>query len=419
MKIQEKLLDIIKIKKSNSYYKLNNQLFDKIIDILVNSKSTYGAKNKITQDIQLLSQINEALPQLNNNTLYTKLHWILFDRHKFPTCQYCQQKFNNIDISVFGTYSKWCCRQHMNKDPIFKKIKADRLEQKYGKGFRCSLQIPSSRKKTKETWLKKYGCENPMQNERIKQKTKQTFIKKYGVDNNMKSEKGLQEYKNAMQKKYGVDYTWQLSSVIEKSQQTSYERYGVYITSQSQQAKDKQAETNLKKYGYKSALQNEQCHEKSIQASMKKYGTAWPIQCKQVQDKARIKYMYDNQNFDSSWELAFWIYCKDNNLDIKHDVKPIEYVDKNNVMHKYFPDFELNGQLIEIKGDDQFDENGKMINKSNHAKDYIAEAKYQCMLKNNVKILKGNDIKKYLDYIGQKYGKEYLRSFKKKINKDQ
>jgi len=40
-----------------------------------------------------------------------------------------------------------------------------------------------------------------------------------------------------------------------------------------------------------------------------------------------------------------------------------------------------------------------MIDKRDHKKDYIAEAKHQCMLKNNIKIMKGADVKKYLDYI--------------------
>ncbi len=37
-------------------------------------------------------------------------------------------------------------------------------------------------------------------------------------------------------------------------------------------------------------------------------------------------------------------------------------------------------------------------------------AKYQCMLKNNVKII--TDIKDILKYIQIKYGKDYLKSFK-------
>lgn len=55
-----------------------------------------------------------------------------------------------------------------------------------------------------------------------------------------------------------------------------------------------------------------------------------------------------------------------------------------------------------------------MVDRLNHDKDYVAEAKHQCMLKNNVTILKGRDVKQYLGYIDQKYGKSYLKQFKRK-----
>jgi len=68
-----------------------------------------------------------------------------------------------------------------------------------------------------------------------------------------------------------------------------------------------------------------------------------------------------------------------------------------------------------VKGDDQFDkETGKMIDKLDHAKNYIAEAKYECMVSHNVTILKSTEIKKYLDYVEHTYGKGYLNQFKRK-----
>lgn len=43
------------------------------------------------------------------------------------------------------------------------------------------------------------------------------------------------------------------------------------------------------------------------------------------------------------------------------------------------------------------------------SKDY---AKYECMIKNNVKIISDEEIKPILDYINEKYGKNYLKQFK-------
>lgn len=56
-----------------------------------------------------------------------------------------------------------------------------------------------------------------------------------------------------------------------------------------------------------------------------------------------------------------------------------------------------------------------MIDKLDSSKNYIAEAKYECMIANNVMIIKSDGIKKYIDYVEQTYGKRYLKQFKKKL----
>lgn len=62
-----------------------------------------------------------------------------------------------------------------------------------------------------------------------------------------------------------------------------------------------------------------------------------------------------------------------------------------NKEHYYFPDFKINDELIEIKGDHFFDKNGNFrcpfnILNENIQNEY--KAKYQCMLDNNIKILR-------------------------------
>lgn len=75
----------------------------------------------------------------------------------------------------------------------------------------------------------------------------------------------------------------------------------------------------------------------------------------------------------------------------------------------YFPDFLIEHQYYEIKGNQFFNEAGQLINPFNNTVD---TEKYQCMLDNNVKILKEEDIKPILKYITEKYGKDYLKQFK-------
>ena len=84
----------------------------------------------------------------------------------------------------------------------------------------------------------------------------------------------------------------------------------------------------------------------------------------------------------------------------------------NNEEHQYWPDFLVDGQLFELKGDQFLKEDGTWQNPYDHSLDALYEAKHQCAITNNVKILYYKDYKKYLDYIKQKYGKDYLRQFK-------
>jgi hypothetical protein len=79
--------------------------------------------------------------------------------------------------------------------------------------------------------------------------------------------------------------------------------------------------------------------------------------------------------------------------------------------HKYYPDFRIDGQLIEIKGSHFFenkDPNGKMVNPYDHSLDALYEAKHQCMIANNVHIIV--DCNEQIRYVSTKYGADFLPS---------
>lgn len=90
--------------------------------------------------------------------------------------------------------------------------------------------------------------------------------------------------------------------------------------------------------------------------------------------------------------------------------------------HRYFPDFMVEGEFIELKGDHFFDESGKMRNPFRDPRwtdqEYLDECrkyetKHQCMLVNGVKILRESQYAKYIKYAEDKYGEGFLRKFKK------
>jgi len=51
---------------------------------------------------------------------------------------------------------------------------------------------------------------------------------------------------------------------------------------------------------------------------------------------------------DSTWELAFVVWCIDHKKDIKRNTRYFMY-SYNTEVHKYFPDFVVDGKLVEIK----------------------------------------------------------------------
>lgn len=181
--------------------------------------------------------------------------------------------------------------------------------------------------------------------------------------------------------------------------------------------------TNLKLYG---------CRNYGIVRSREilkeKYNTPNPWQIPGVKDKVeqtciekygskfhfRNLYLFDNVTFDSKWELIYYIWLKDNNIQFTYhpDIK-LSFNYNNEIKH-YEPDFLVNQKLVEIKGKQFFldkDPNKRMICSYDRTKDDLYEAKHQCMIQNNVKII--TDITEYENYINEKYGLNYLIQFKK------
>lgn len=92
---------------------------------------------------------------------------------------------------------------------------------------------------------------------------------------------------------------------------------------------------------------------------------------------------------DSSWELAYVIYNLDNNIKIERNSKHFEYIFKGKKC-KYYPDFILEGNYIEIKG---------------YETERDIEKIRQFPLE--IKVLYGSDLKDILKYVKSKYGKNF------------
>jgi hypothetical protein len=65
-----------------------------------------------------------------------------------------------------------------------------------------------------------------------------------------------------------------------------------------------------------------------------------------------LKGYYNQIYYDSALELSFILWCEKNNINIqRYSKEPIEYIDENGDIRKYYPDFIINtNEIVEIKG---------------------------------------------------------------------
>lgn len=159
-----------------------------------------------------------------------------------------------------------------------------------------------------------------------------------------------------------------------------------------------------KRTGYLMPQANPATVECRIKNNLKKYGCISPQQVPEIRKRSRSKYYFNEKYFDSSWEIAYYIWLIDNKIDFEfHPNISFDYTTADGKVHKYFPDFKVGNELIEIKGDHLF---GK------HSMAMPIE-KVQCMIDNGIKILCYTEIEPILNYIFEKYGRNYIKQFKK------
>lgn len=98
----------------------------------------------------------------------------------------------------------------------------ERMMLKYG--VEHVSQLPTTREKTKQTNLDKYGVDNPFKD--IK-KVKEAMLSKYGVEHNSYREETKLQRKNTLTENYGCEYMSQSPVLKAKAKATMMERYGV------------------------------------------------------------------------------------------------------------------------------------------------------------------------------------------------
>lgn len=199
-------------------------------------------------------------------------------------------------------------------------------------------------------------------------------------------------------------------AIRKQTRETCFKKYGVENPFQSENIKNKIKETNLSKYGEEFPIRLVEFQEKSKETCLSKYGVDHVSKCYEINKRKKSKYFYNNIWFDSGWELAYYIYLSDNNINFEyHPNISFKYV-YNNKEHLYFPDFLVESELVDIKGNQFFTDNILNDNIYDKAR---SKARNQCINKNKIKLIRYDFIKHIIKYITDKYGSGYLKKFKK------
>ena len=95
---------------------------------------------------------------------------------------------------------------------------------------------------------------------------------------------------------------------------------------------------------------------------------------------------------DSSWELAYVIYCLDHSLSIERNKEKRTYTYKGKTK-KYIPDFIVSSRLVEIKG--------------------FKTDEWEAKLKFNpdITVLYEEDLSSVFEYVKSTYGKDFIRLY--------
>ena len=364
-------------------------------------------------------------------------------KKKFPElnsevfwCSICKRRQHNLQKYGVDEVRKLKSVQEKQKQTCANRSEAEKkaYHEKLSK-IRNSFSEEKKAEIAKKSSVTQKNKSQP-EKEKTKQKRAETCKKLYGNPNFRNREKALQTKKE----RYGDENF----NNREKAKTTCLKKFGVEFSSQSEEWKAKlravwakrtveekqdlqnKIKTTLKKrYGdenfnnRKKAVETcKELYSVPYYTNIEKWKETWqhrsPEYKAAIRKKKQKKFTYRDEQFDSSWELAVWIWAKDHNSYIKREPTSFKYTFENEEL-LYYPDFEIEKDgkkfFVEIKGD-YFFENDKMINPYDRSQDAVYEAKYQCALANGVVFWKQSDVAFAINYIQHRYGKGYLRSFK-------
>ena len=153
--------------------------------------------------------------------------------------------------------------------------------------------------KAKESFVERYGVENPFQYGDFKNKSKQTCLEKYGTEYACQSEQVKEKICATNLEKYGKETALCNPEIKAKAEETCMKKFGVSNVFMSAEIQEKIKQTNREKYGESNIAHTPKIAEKIKQNNIKKYGVPYVTLSKEIQKRMRNS-LYKNGKIPSS-----------------------------------------------------------------------------------------------------------------------
>ena len=339
----------------------NQELIEYLTDNSGEYNKRINRKYLETHDLNILHILYNVYDDLSEETPVYEIYYRLKNNlKKRPVCIICGKPVKYTS----GHYAKFCSKECQYSDlgkKITKEIKIKSNLEKYGVEHTSQLkEVTDKRTKSRadhvneiqqhvrESLYKKYGAYDVMHIPHILQKIKNTNLKKFGVEfplQQLKKENSeiYQKISQTCINKFGVDSPLKNKEVREKIKQTNIQKYGVDNLFKNDIIKEKIKQTNIQKYGVDNPLKNKEIREKIKQTNIQKYGVDNPLKNKEIWKKSQ-----DNRQISSKSKLEnnFLNYLK---LKYESDDIITQYKSKE---YPYYCDFYIKSinLYIEIQG---------------------------------------------------------------------
>lgn len=236
----------------------NQELIEYLTDNSGEYNKRINRKYLETHDLNILHILYNVYNDLSEETPVYEIYYRLKNNlKKRPVCIICGKPVKYTS----GHYAKFCSKECQYSDlgkKITKEIKIKSNLEKYGVEHTSQLKdVTDKRTKSRADHVNK-----------IQQHVRESLYKKYGAYDVMHIPHILQKIKDTNLKKFGVEFPLQQlkkenSEIYQKISQTCINKFGVDSPLKNKEIREKIKQTNIQKYGVDNPLKNKEIWKKS------------------------------------------------------------------------------------------------------------------------------------------------------------